>query len=673
MNGLRAHGAARIGAGLGRDPGLPPDLPDAVREAIARADLSEAQAHLAWELARLAPGLDEHEHLALLAVVLITQEALAHGSTRVLRDPARLAAEARALGFEAEVAAAVGPVMERAERGEGSLARLFGAPGDRKPLIVDGEYLYQERLLALEMRLAELLAARVARAAEVAVELDVVVNEIVARPAGAVVLTDEQREAVRAALRSPLTVVSGGPGTGKTSIVVAILRAAVLAEMAPPAGIALAAPTGKAADRMRRSIEAALASIEDPLATDRALRDALPRPMTLHRLLGWSPSRGTFRHRSDNPLAERLVIVDESSMIDVFLMERLASSVLPDARLVLLGDAEQLPSVAAGAVFRDLGRTQSVPSVVLTKSHRMDPTRPDGFNILSVAASVNRGELPPVVRDGVPRTRLDAVTALTSLPRDLDALGGVFLYEPAAPLDRERFLDLWFAQRIAPCAELAARTWPLSSGRIDPSAHAELEPLFAEFERARLLCMTRSAARPTGVLAVNASLHRRFADARRHAGTGWLLAGEPVLVHRNDYERGLFNGDQGIVLFTAAGGESPRPSAVFRTIDGFAAHPIEAVRASVELGFATTVHKAQGSEHDSVALLLPETDSPRLLTREILYTAITRARRSVLMVGSAELLARAVARRIERSTGIAERLAAASITCSDSERPPSSP
>jgi exodeoxyribonuclease V alpha subunit len=380
--------------------------------------------------------------------------------------------------------------------------------------------------------------------------------------------------------------------------------------------------------------------------------------MTLHRLLGWSPSRLGFRHRRDNPLAERLVIVDESSMIDVFLMERLASALLPDARLVLLGDAEQLPSVAAGAVFRDLGRAGRVPAVALTKSHRMDPSRPEGFNILSVAGRVNEGALPSLVRPSEKEllpSRLDAIGRLTELPPDLDALSGVFLYEPESPLDRERFLDRWSAARRP--SELSTRTWQVEGGRV--LDEAALEPLFAEAERARLLCVTKSAARPTGVVAVNASLHRRFADERgRGAQPALLLAGEPVLVQRNDYERGLFNGDQGLVLFTAAAAEGPRPSAVFRGREGFVAHPLEAVRASIELGYATTVHKAQGGEHDRVALLLPETDSPRLLTREIVYTAITRARRSVLLVGSPELLARAAARRVERSTGIAARMAA---------------
>jgi exodeoxyribonuclease V alpha subunit len=642
----------------------PADLPAPVREALVRADLGEAQAHLAWELARLAVGLSPDEHLALLAVVLLTQEALGRGSTRVPCDARWLSEQAVAIGFDATLPSHVTAIIDRAQSHnmKDALSRIFGVPGDRRPLVIDGAHLYQQRLHALEERLASLLRARVHRPSSPPPELDAVLASIDARPSGKVVLTDEQREAVRAALASPLSVVSGGPGTGKTSIVVAILRAAV-ATGVDPASIALAAPTGKAADRMRRSIESALTGIAEPLEPERTLIAALPRPMTLHRLLGYSPSRGGFRHHGENPLSERLVIVDESSMIDVFLMERLAASLLPSARLVLLGDAEQLPSVAAGAVFRDLGRAHRVPSVMLTKSHRMDPRLPEGFNILSVAARINRGERPdlagPRMHDGVQLPeRPDALGVLADLPEGPDRIGGVFLFEPHAPLDRERFLDYWLehhARGPRPLARLAHDTWPRVEGRIEGAAADALEPLFAHTERARLLAVTRSGARPTGVEALNASLHRRFAEDRRASGP-LLVAGEPVLVQRNDYERGLFNGDQGLVLWTAGDDESPRLSAVFRADRGFVAHPLEAVRASIDLGFVTTVHKAQGSEHDTVALILPETDSPRLLTREIVYTAITRARRSVLIVGSPELLARAAVRRVERSTGIADRL-----------------
>ncbi|HEY8426918.1 MAG TPA: AAA family ATPase, partial [Sandaracinaceae bacterium] len=261
----RAHGAARVASGLGPDPSLPADLPDEVREALSRADLSEAQAHLAWELARLCPSLSEDEHLALVAVALLTQEALSRGSTRVPSDAAWLAEQARALGFGAGPCAAIGALVARAKApADGDpIARVFGRAGDRRPLVIDGAHLYQERLHALERRLAALLADRVRRARAAPEGLDAAMAELAARPAGSVVLTAEQVDAVRAALTAPLAVVSGGPGTGKTSIVVAILRAAVATGTAP-SSIALAAPTGKAADRMRRAVEDALARIDAP-------------------------------------------------------------------------------------------------------------------------------------------------------------------------------------------------------------------------------------------------------------------------------------------------------------------------------------------------------------------------------------------------------------------------
>jgi exodeoxyribonuclease V alpha subunit len=585
-----AHGAARVAAGLAGD--LWPAIPETMR-----AEIAPEEAHLAWELARMARAETADEELALTAIVLATGDALARGSTRVPWSAGWLTDQSRTIGFPdgalgriAEIIAAPTPV-------------LFGAPGTHRPLVIDGAHLYRERLHALEMSLAALLGGRIAGPAPAAaIEIDAPFP-----------LTDEQRTAVARALGSPLTVVTGGPGTGKTSIVVAILRTAIAnGVVSDPRAIALAAPTGKAADRLRRSIEASTG--------------VFPIPTTLHRLLGYT--RNGFRHGPHNPLAQRLVIVDESSMIDVFLMERLASALRADARLVLLGDAEQLPSVAAGAVFRDLGR--AVRSVVLTKSHRMDPRRPEGLDIARVAASINRGEVPSI--------------AAGDLSTPIDELAGVRLFDPG--VSRERFVDYWF-EEVAPHTH---EVWPCIDGRVEGA-----EALFETLERVRLLCVTRSGARPTGADAINAALHRRLAD-RRGMSPSILFAGEPLLVHANDYERGLWNGDQGLVLLTAAPGESARPSAVFKRHDGLVAFPLESVRASVELGYATTVHKAQGSEHDRVALLLPDTDSPRLLTREIVYTAITRARRGVLIVGSPELLARAASRKIERETGIADRL-----------------
>ncbi|MCB9593804.1 MAG: AAA family ATPase [Sandaracinaceae bacterium] len=608
----RAHGAARIAAGLGERDGWPSELPEVAREALARADVSAEEAHVAWELARMTPGLEAEDRRALEALFLLVSEALARGSTRVgiaeLAERAGLVLGDRALGARVE---------ERLRAG--AFDAMVG-PG--RPLVVEDGFVCSERVRAVEEALARRIAARLRDG--VVVDASEALARVLERPAtgprGPVVLTDEQRRAVEVALGSPVSIVSGGPGTGKTSIVVTLLRAALQRGDVDPAAIALAAPTGKAADRMRGAIESALLAIEDPLDSDRALLDALPRPRTIHRLLGWSPSQRRFRHHETSPLSERLVVLDEGSMIDVFLMERVVASLGAGARLVLLGDAEQLPSVAAGAVFRDLA--DHVPTVRLTQSHRVDPSRPEGSHILDVAAGVNAGEVRPMSGPG-------------AFLHDVDARG------------RRAFLRSWL-ERVRP-DDLARRTFT----RVDTvwDAPALLGGLFDHAERHALLCVTRHGWRPTSVEAVNLWMHQQFAGEAR-----WV-AGEPVLVTRNDYDRGLFNGDRGMLLWVAAAADAtPRLSAVFRREDRFVAHPLEAVRGLLELAWATTVHKAQGSEHDEVALLLPEQDHPRLLTREVIYTAITRARRVVHVVGDPIALGRAVRRRVERSTGIGERL-----------------
>jgi exodeoxyribonuclease V alpha subunit len=249
---------------------------------------------------------------------------------------------------------------------------------------------------------------------------------------------------------------------------------------------------------------------------------------------------------------------------------------------------------------------------------------------------------------------LDGIGLLDALPVDAE-LGGVLLIEALDTLARERFLDAWMARLLSSSPR---RLWEPTYRRADARLLAEdatrAAPLFDAAETNRLLCVTRSASRPTGVEALNTALHRRHADVLSRDPGRWLAA-EPVLVSRNDYERGLFNGDQGLLLWTAAEGEPARLTAVFRKAEGLVAHPLDLVRSCLELGFATTVHKAQGSEHEVVALVLPDADT-RLLTREILYTALTRARRAALVVGDLELFARGLRRRIRRSTGIAERL-----------------
>jgi exodeoxyribonuclease V alpha subunit len=426
---------------------------------------------------------------------------------------------------------------------------------------------------------------------------------------------------VRAALGRRFTVITGGPGTGKTTIVLALVRALVRLGLAPES-VALAAPTGKAANRLDEALRQGLARLPG---------EALPLPAaeTLHRRLGYSPHAGAFQFGPHNRLPHRAVIVDEGSMIDLFLMERLAGAVADDALLVVLGDADQLPSVEAGAVFRDLAPL----GLALTRSFRMDPTRAAGRRIFEVAQAVKRGEPP----------RLEARERAAAL-----AFDGAELVPDG---ERAALLERWYAERICALPDFSALCegeYRLGDEGFAAADAARLDVLARHQQSFRLLCLTR--ARPTGVEAANAWLHRRH-----HAGPAPFAAGEPILMLRNDYERGLFNGDQGLVVRVRESGHAPRLMAAFPVAGRWAAWDLPSLRDTVELAYALTVHKAQGSEYDDVALLLPDAPIP-LLSRELLYTALSRSRRALIICGSPSVLAAGVTRPLGRLSGVAARL-----------------
>jgi exodeoxyribonuclease V alpha subunit len=449
-----------------------------------------------------------------------------------------------------------------------------------------------------------------------------------------------------------LTVVSGGPGTGKTSIIVAALRALGSLGISGD-DVALCAATGKAANRIATS-----------LSTEASAPGSLPSPQTIHRLLGYraAGSRGQFRHHENYPLPHKVVIVDESSMIDLALMERLVRAVRDDAKLVLLGDANQLPSVEAGAVFRDLGYL----ALTLTESHRMNPALPEGRAILAAAEAVLQGR-PDVIPQPV-RARPEELAFAGVELLALETAGRGVAAKPRSrpPAALNAFLDRWHRERIAAYGEresLTRTTYSFSDGQPAPAELSDLKALFRAEEGHRVLCVTRGASRPTGADAINRALHERAFSGRPEGDAAQDFGpGDPVIVLRNDYGRGLFNGDQGLCLRVAATTSSGPPlpavlAAVFPARDSFVAFPLSSLRADLALAYALTVHRAQGSEVDHLALILPEDDLP-LLSRELLYTAITRARRSVVVVGSRDVLDQGIRRRIERFCGLADRLPA---------------
>jgi exodeoxyribonuclease V alpha subunit len=630
--------------------GLPCERPDEPPAGAGEPDELEP-AYFGWEIARCARGLTQTESVALAALAAACITSMRAGSTRVPLDPARLGAALALAGVPDALSAAL-VLVARAREGRHPVAAVLGRPGERKPLVIDGGWLYAERMLVLEERFAGRIRDRLSRPMKPR-EIRALNRAIASVESGPPPLTDEQKRAVREALRTPIALITGGPGTGKTTIVVALLRAlAWLGERMDAIGIA--APTGKAAQRLKEAIATGLASTARDFS-DIGLQGITPAPQTLHRLLGWSPRTGRFAHHENDPLPYRVVVVDEASMIDLAMMDRLTRALRDDARLVLLGDADQLPSIEAGAVFRDM--SASIGAVRLTRNLRV-AQEPSGRRIVAAAQAVNAGSL-----DG----RFAGAVAVRRSVGEIAFEGVEHLAAPWAAVG-EAVLDAWWRSRTASFegfARRAARPFRAPGGALDPAESDELYALFAYHARARILCATRTMGAPASAQAINAAMLARLqggdsrvalAARRWHRAPG-LAPGVPVVVERNDYERALFNGDQGLIIRAEAGdGDGARLLAVFRRGEGFDAFPVDALH-DVSSAFAMTVHKAQGSEFDDVLLVLPDADLP-LLTRELVYTAVTRARRSVVLVGSPELLACAVSRVVERHCGVAEKLAA---------------
>jgi exodeoxyribonuclease V alpha subunit len=401
-----------------------------------------------------------------------------------------------------------------------------------------------------------------------------------------------QRLAAETAVKRRFAVVAGGPGTGKTTTVAHIL--ALLYEQGGDPLVALAAPTGKAAARLVEAVheEARRLSIDEQVRERLLALDAF----TLHRLLGWRPdSHSRFRHNRGNRLPYDVVIVDETSMVSLSLMARLIEAVRPDARLILVGDPGQLTSIEAGAVLGDIvGPTG--PIVVLERVHRF------GGAIANVAEAIRKG-------DG------DAV---------IDALGGVTWVDDPEIL-RDRVVTTSAAVLDAAKAGDGARA---------------IEALGAF----RVLCAHRRG--PYGVATWTARIEDWIGN---EAGGEWYV-GRPLLVTENDYGLRLYNGDTGVVVASGAG----RVSAAFeRHGDVVEFSPTRL--AAVDTVYAMTVHKSQGSQFDTAAVLLPEPTSP-ILTRELLYTAVTRAREELILVGSEESVRAAVERPVARASGLRDRL-----------------
>ena len=508
------------------------------------------------------------------------------------------------------------------------------------PLVLEHGLLYLRRYREYERRLALQLRRIAARVVpEAAIER---VAPLFATLFPAAHEGDHQARAAALALRRALLLVTGGPGTGKTTTIAKLLAVRIAqanASQQPTLRIALAAPTGRAAERMADSLRRAVAQMAAH-GIEAAWLDALPaQASTLHRLLGTIPDSPRFRHHPDNPLPFDIVVVDEASMVDLPLMCKLVEAVADGAQLILLGDPDQLPSVEAGDVL----------AAILHAAGAGDALAPDDARALHALL----GDAPhDAEADGLHGHRVHLIRGY----RQSEALDLAPLAEAVRGGDAEAALALLRNGELSNVHFHEGIDDPLQA-RPGLLAHwrglaAADDPALALQLANRLRLLTALREGPQGARGLNARIEAALSGRRIGAPPAWF-PGRLLLVVENSYRHGLFNGDVGICLTDAAG----TPLAWFPGSDGVRAfHP--AALPAHESAFTMTVHKAQGSEFDEVWLQLPRADA-RVLSRELLYTGLTRARTALHIAGSADVIAAALGRHAGRVSGLGWRLGAA--------------
>jgi len=479
----------------------------------------------------------------------------------------------------------------------------FVSKGQTMPLIVENNRLYTQRYWFYERRLALQVKALCQQRYNYEHMEDRVAHYFKSLSDG----TDWQQEAAKKALTRAFCIITGGPGTGKTTTVVKIL--ALLQELAKQSlHIALVAPTGKAAMRLQESIGVGKASLP---CTDIVKKHIPEQVTTIHHVLGAQPPTPYFKHDATNPLPFDLVVVDEASMVDLALMSKLVDALKPSARLILLGDKDQLASVESGAVLADLTLSLPEHTAELLKSHRFQG------DIKALADAVNRQQGERAWQ------LLQQKDTAVSLLKDE-------IIEFIATQHR-KYLQL------------------IEQG-------ADFKSVYAAFNQFQVLCSNRNG--PQSVNDINVRVEHCLQAQNKIQPTGAWYVGRPVMVTENNISMQLYNGDIGLCLPDPQCRE--RLMVFFLRPDGGIKKVLPGRLPQCESVYAMTIHKSQGSEFDSVLVVLAEQMNP-VLTKELLYTAITRARLSINIVAAQEVFIESVRQKVSRDSGLADKLNECSI------------
>jgi exodeoxyribonuclease V alpha subunit len=518
---------------------------------------------------------------------------------------------------------------------------VVGGPGDHEPLILDHKgRLYLYRYWEYQEELAKGIKNRINHESHVSPmkSLRQVLNRIF--PAAKDGGIDWQKVAAFAAARRRFCVIAGGPGTGKTTTVAKILALLMEQGGGQPLRTALVSPTGKGAARLQEAMKKA----KENLACEESVKALLPdNASTIHRLLGPATGSPYFRFNAQNHLPVDAVVVDEASMVDLALMSKLVQALPSQARFILLGDKDQLSSVEAGAVLGDICDTgQSHP---FSETFCAEVQKTTGYEIKGAKAA-------PGMSDSIVQLtrsyRFGDESGIASASRSVnegDADGALKILQDA------RHGDLQWEPLPSPKSLPRA----LKDRRLEEFHYLfqvrEPQEVFQRLDRFRILCALREG--PFGVNAVNLVVEHLFREQKLIRAEGRWYRGRPVLITQNDYNLHLYNGDIGIALpDLGADGEL---RVFFQAPDGAlrAFHPVRLPEH--ETVYALTVHKSQGSEFDRLLLILPDRDSP-VLTRELIYTGITRAREGVEVWGHEKVFREAVGRRTTRVSGLRDAL-----------------